>query len=73
MQIERQFFLFAALAYALSTLYSVFLWRKNFRRDDFVNYLLLTLGFYLSKLLSLNRVEKLDSLIFLLNCDALCH
>lgn len=42
---ERQFFLFAVLTYAVSTLYSVFLWRKNFRRDDFVNYLLLALGF----------------------------
>jgi ABC-type uncharacterized transport system permease subunit len=42
---ERQFFLFAVLTYALSTLYSVFLWRKNFRRDDFINYLLLALGF----------------------------
>jgi ABC-type uncharacterized transport system permease subunit len=42
---ERQFFLFAVLAYALSTIYSVFLRRSNFRRDDFVNYLLLALGF----------------------------
>ena len=42
---DRHYFLFAVLIYALSTIYSVFLWRKGFRRDDFVNYLLLALGF----------------------------
>jgi ABC-type uncharacterized transport system permease subunit len=42
---DRQYFLFAVLAYAFSTTYSVFLRRSNFRRDDFVNYLLLALGF----------------------------
>lgn len=33
------------VVYGLSTIYSVFLWRKGFRRDDYVNYLLLMLGF----------------------------
>lgn len=42
---DRNFFLCAVLFYALSTLYSVFLWRKGFRRDDFANYLLLAVGF----------------------------
>jgi ABC-type uncharacterized transport system permease subunit len=42
---DRQFFLVAVLLYAASSVYSVFLWRKGFRRDDFVNYLLLALGF----------------------------
>jgi len=42
---DRQFFLVAVLIYALSTVYSVFLWRKGFRRDDIVNYLLLLIGF----------------------------
>lgn len=42
---DRQFFLIAVLLYAASTLYSVFLWRKGFRRDDVVNYLLLGIGF----------------------------
>jgi ABC-type uncharacterized transport system permease subunit len=42
---DRQFFLFAVLIYGLSTVYSVFLWRKGFRRDDIVNYLLLLVGF----------------------------
>ena len=42
---DRHYFLFAVLAYALSTVYSVFLWRKGFRRDDIINYLLLVAAF----------------------------
>jgi ABC-type uncharacterized transport system permease subunit len=42
---DRNFFLLAVLAYGLSTVYSVFLWRKGFRRDDIINYLLLLVGF----------------------------
>ena len=33
------------MAYGLSTVYSIFLWRKGFRRDDFVNYFTLALAF----------------------------
>lgn len=42
---DRHYFLCAVLVYALSTAYSIFLWRKGFRRDDIVNYFLLLLGF----------------------------
>jgi len=42
---DRQFFLIAVLFYAASSVYSVFLWRKGFRRDDIVNYLMLGLAF----------------------------
>ncbi len=35
------------LLYGVSTLYSVFLWRKGFRRDDHINYLLLLGAFAL--------------------------
>jgi len=42
---DRNYFLIAVLAYGLSTIYSVFLWRKGFRRDDVINYLLLLGGF----------------------------
>jgi HemX protein len=35
----------AVAVYGLSMVYSVFLWRKGFRRDDHVNYFLLLLGF----------------------------
>lgn len=42
---DRHYFLFAVLVYALSTAYSIFLWRKGFRRDDIINYFLLLLAF----------------------------
>ena len=42
---DRHFFLLAVVVYGLSMAYSVFLWRKGFRRDDYVNYLTLLLGF----------------------------
>lgn len=35
----------AVVLYGLSTIYSLFLWRKGFRRDDHVNYIILLLGF----------------------------
>lgn len=52
---DRHFFLFAVLVYALSTLYSVFLWRKGFRRDDIANYLLLLVGFFFHSTAILKR------------------
>ena len=45
--IDRNFFAGAVLVYGLSMIYSLFLWRKGFRRDDHVNYLLLLLAFAL--------------------------
>jgi ABC-type uncharacterized transport system permease subunit len=44
---DRHVFLLAVLVYGLSMSHSVFLWRKGFRRDDHVNYLLLLIGFAL--------------------------
>lgn len=41
---DRHWFLLAVTFYGLSTIYSVFLWRKGFRRDDWVNYFLLAGG-----------------------------
>jgi ABC-type uncharacterized transport system permease subunit len=38
---DRHFFLLAVMVYGLSSVYSVFLWRKGFRKDDRVNYFLL--------------------------------
>lgn len=38
---DRHLFLLAVAGYGLSSAYSVFLWRKGFRKDDRVNYLLL--------------------------------
>jgi ABC-type uncharacterized transport system permease subunit len=44
---DRHFFLLAVAVYGVSTVYSVFLWRKGFRKDDHVNYLLLLVAFAL--------------------------
>lgn len=45
--VDRHIFLLAVLLYGVSTVYSVFLWRKGFRKDERVNYLLVLLGFVL--------------------------
>jgi ABC-type transport system involved in cytochrome c biogenesis permease subunit len=42
---DRHYFLLAVMVYGVSMIYSVFLWRKGFRRDDHINYLLLLAGF----------------------------
>lgn len=44
---SRNCFLLAVAIYGASTVYSVFLWRKGFRRDDHVNYFLLVGAFAL--------------------------
>ncbi len=44
---DRHFFLLAVVFYGLSSSYSVFLWRKEFRTDDHVNYFLLLAAFAL--------------------------
>jgi HemX protein len=42
---DRHLFTLAVFLYGVSMVYSVFLWRKGFRRDSHVNYLLLLSGF----------------------------
>jgi HemX protein len=42
---DRHFFLLAVIVYGASMVYSVFLWRKGFRQDDRINYLILLLAF----------------------------
>ena len=42
---DRHFFLLAVAVYGLSMIYSVFLWRKGFREDNRLNYLLLLVAF----------------------------
>lgn len=44
---DRHLFLLAVVFYGLSTVYSVFLWRRGFREDDRINYLLLVGAFFL--------------------------
>ena len=43
----RQWFLFAVIVYGASMLYSTFLWRRGFQRDNWINYGLLAVGFVL--------------------------
>lgn len=45
----------AVVVYGLSTLYSIFLWRKGFRRDERVNYLLLCAGLALHSIAMMQR------------------
>ena len=58
---DRHFFLLAVTCYGLSTVYSVFLWRKGFRRDDWVNYLLLAAGVALHTVAMTKRGLSLHS------------
>ena len=58
---DRHYFLLAVTFYGLSTLYSVFLWRKGFRRDDWVNYYLLAAGVALHTLAMTKRGLSLQS------------
>jgi len=44
---DRHFFLLAVVVYGASMVYSVFLWRKGFRRDSHVSYFLLLAAFAL--------------------------
>ena len=42
---DHQWFLCAVLTYGLSSIYSLFLWRKGFQQDNRINYCLLLGGF----------------------------
>jgi HemX protein len=52
---DRQFFLAAVVFYGLAVVQSIFLWRQGFRRDDFINYVLLWCGFLFHTFAMLNR------------------
>jgi HemX protein len=58
---DRHCFLLAVAVYGLSTVYSLFLWRKGFRRDEWVNYCLLTVGVALHTLAMIKRGLTLHS------------
>lgn len=52
---DRHLFLLAVVLYGLSTVYSVFLWRRGFRSDNRINYLLLLGAFALHTLAMVQR------------------
>jgi ABC-type transport system involved in cytochrome c biogenesis permease subunit len=57
---DRHFFLLAVTVYGLSTIYSVFLWRMGFRKDDRANYLLLFAAFALHTVAMFYRGLRFD-------------
>lgn len=57
---DRHYFLLAVVLYGVSTLYSALLWRRGFRRDDRINYLLLLMGFGLHTVAMMKRGLSLD-------------
>ena len=52
---DRTSFLLAVLCYGISTVYTIFLFRKGFRQDTRVSYLLLLAGFVLHTLAMFQR------------------
>lgn len=42
---DRELFLIAVIIYGLSSIFSVFLWKKGFRRHDWISYGIIALGF----------------------------
>src|SRR5688572_4081977 len=52
---DRHCFALAVGVYGLSTLYSIFLWKKGFSRDNRLNYLLLSVAFLLHTLAMVKR------------------
>jgi ABC-type uncharacterized transport system permease subunit len=56
---DRQLFSLAVIVYGLSMVYSVFLWRKGFRQDNRVNYVLLLIAFCLHTGAMLERAFRL--------------
>jgi len=57
---DRHFFALAVGIYGLSMIYSMFLWRKGFRQDNRVNYLLLLGAFALHTTAMVMRGFRLD-------------
>jgi len=57
---DRHTFLLAVVVYGVSMIYSVFLWRKGFRRDEHVSYFLLLLAFGLHTTAMIQRGFSLN-------------
>lgn len=52
---DRDWFELAVVLFGVSTAYSVFLWRKGFRRDEWVNYILQGVAFVMTTLAMFER------------------
>ncbi|HOP97776.1 MAG TPA: cytochrome c biogenesis protein CcsA [Verrucomicrobiota bacterium] len=58
---DRNFFLLAVILYGISMIYSLFLWRKGFRQDNRINYVLLLAAFCLHTIAMVIRGFSLQS------------
>jgi len=57
---DKNWFLIAVILYGIASLYTFFLWRKGFRRDDWVCYGLLASGFVFHFVAMVKRGLSLD-------------
>ncbi|HWF19745.1 MAG TPA: cytochrome c assembly protein, partial [Verrucomicrobiae bacterium] len=57
---DRHYFLLAVIIYGVSTIYSIFLWRKGFRQDNRNNYFLLFAAFALHTTAMVKRGFSLE-------------
>jgi HemX protein len=57
---DRGLFLVAVIIYGISLVYSVFLWRRGFRKDDRINYLLLAAAYAFHLLAMMKRGYSLQ-------------
>jgi len=58
---DRHCFLLAVACYGVATVYSLFLWRRGFRRDEWANYLMVAAGVALHTLAMAKRGMTLQS------------
>jgi ABC-type uncharacterized transport system permease subunit len=57
---DKQYFLLAVIVYGISMVHAVFLWRRGFRRDNRVNYVILLAGFAFHTTAMVKRGLTLD-------------
>jgi ABC-type uncharacterized transport system permease subunit len=57
---DRTWFLAAVIVYGIALVYSVFLWRRGFRRDDRIHYLILVVAYGLHLLAMMKRGYSLQ-------------
>ena len=57
---DRYLFALAVLFYGLGAIYSIFLFRRGFRKDDRINYLILLVGFVFHTTAMLERGFSLN-------------
>ena len=67
---DRQWFALAVICYGVGAAYSVLLWRRGFRRDDWTLYALLSTGAILHTVAMLQRCGSVDRCPIKKRCEA---